>query len=284
MLPKSFPHARIMRFDYGRKPRSHSLEIRTEAAKRLLNALAKDRKDSLRFPPRPILFIGHSFGGVVIQTALVLAEQEKQATYVPRSNDDFVDRLSQREVRAEILNATVGVIFLATPFKITKSIRERWRGAGVEVLSGPALKDHNSFAATLDKPDQIDSSSTTPTKLPDDFNLAFLDMVQEEQYRLACFYEKHQNSSKTQHATVSISRSSTYMMTQGGAGFSRRRFQHTSWLSKSPTHDKSHGHEQVLRPTRSQLPRSGGCHQRLSRICSNSPIVESCRRWTSQKC
>jgi hypothetical protein len=197
MLPKSFPHARIMRFDYGIKPRSHTFQIRTEAAERLLNALAKDRKDSLRFPPRPILFIGHSFGGVVIQTALVLAEQEKKVPYVPRNNADFLEWLSQKEMRGEILNATVGVIFLAAPFKITKSIRERWRSAGVEAIS-----TSESANMTQDHSDEIDPTNTASSNAPGDFNSAFLQAAQDEQYRLACFYEKHQSSLRAQSTTV----------------------------------------------------------------------------------
>ena len=204
MLPNSFPHARVMSFNYGWKQRSTTFRIRNDAAYRLLNALAEDREDTLRFPPRPIVFIGHSFGGVVIQTALVLAEQEKFVPYVPRNNDLMWQK--KKETRSEILNATVGVVFLATPFKITKSIRERWADVGVDLASSDS-KTSESQTMMQEQLEKANAPNSKSSKVSDQFNSDFLDTAREEQYRLACFYEKHQRSSK---GSVSATNSTTF--------------------------------------------------------------------------
>jgi hypothetical protein len=204
MLPTSFPHARVMSFNYGWKQRSTTFRIRNDAAYQLLNALAEDREDTLRFPPRPIVFIGHSFGGVVIQTALVLAEQEKFVPYVPRNNDLMWQK--KKETRSEILNATVGVVFLATPFKITKSIRERWADVGVDLAYSDS-KTSESQTMMQEQLEKANAPNSKSSKVSDQFNSDFLDTAREEQYRLACFYEKHQRSSK---GSVSATSSTTF--------------------------------------------------------------------------
>jgi hypothetical protein len=203
MLPNSFPNARVMSFNYGWKQRSTTIGIRKDAAYRLLDALAEDREDTLRFPPRPIVFIGHSFGGVVIQTALVLAEQEKFVPYVPKKNDFMWQK--QKETRSEILNATVGVVFLGTPFKITKSIRERWAHVGVDIPSDS--KTSESQTTMQEQSEKANAPNSKSSKVSDQFNSDFLDTARKEQYRLACFYEKHQRSSK---GSVSATNSTTF--------------------------------------------------------------------------
>ncbi|KAH8647039.1 hypothetical protein BGZ60DRAFT_230105 [Tricladium varicosporioides] len=206
MLSKAFPRARIMRFNYGWKHGAQTFNIRTQAAKRLLHELAQDRRNILKYPARPILFIGHSFGGVVIQTAVVLADQEKESNFVLNRNVDYDKWAWQRESRIEILNATVGVIFLATPFKITSSIRERWHEIGVEV-DGPKTSELPPMIRGQSP--ELDARGSGSGKTPDKFNLTFLKIAREEQYRLACFYEKPQNSSKLQPTAVLLDENSS---------------------------------------------------------------------------
>jgi hypothetical protein len=59
----------------------------------------------------------------VIQTLLVLAEQENKATYVSKDLGDYSRWAENKDRRSEILNVIVGVIFLATLFKISSSIQ-----------------------------------------------------------------------------------------------------------------------------------------------------------------
>jgi hypothetical protein len=105
MLPAAHPEARIMTFGYPR-----TLE-RTDVspadglflvAKALLQQLGKIRSPHSCNSRRPIIFIGHSFGGIVIEKALVLAASDGHSE-ISEDND--------------ILKSTVGVIFLSTPFQ-----------------------------------------------------------------------------------------------------------------------------------------------------------------------
>jgi hypothetical protein len=76
MLPRSLPRARIMQFDY----RLALTEVPTAEdnletiATELLKELSKVRKDCKSSLSRPIIFIGHSFGGIVIEKALIIGE------------------------------------------------------------------------------------------------------------------------------------------------------------------------------------------------------------------
>ena len=68
MLRRSFPRARILQFSYAV---DNSLK---DVASGLLRRLSEKRKDQPGLS-RPIIFIGHSFGGIVISEALVIANK-----------------------------------------------------------------------------------------------------------------------------------------------------------------------------------------------------------------
>jgi pimeloyl-ACP methyl ester carboxylesterase len=98
MLPDAVPHARIMVFQYSTTTASlgqnvEVSEILAQIAQELLDDLGEKRQDAAG---RPIIFIGHSFGGVVIERALVLAGEEEWK---------------------DILDSTIGLVFLGTPFR-----------------------------------------------------------------------------------------------------------------------------------------------------------------------
>jgi Ankyrin repeats (3 copies) len=102
MLPKAFPDARVLRFRYpimsGQSDpikRTKSLDL---AASRLSSRLIERRKDC---PNRLILFIGHDFGVVVIERALIR----------------LADTVREKNPEQSILESTIGIIFLATPLK-----------------------------------------------------------------------------------------------------------------------------------------------------------------------
>jgi hypothetical protein len=91
MLPSQLPNSRVFTFNYESKwileaPRQR----RTLCAIQLLTAL-KDRPRD-----RPLIFIGHSFGGIVIEQALVSA-----------INQGF----------EHVAIATAGILFLGTPHR-----------------------------------------------------------------------------------------------------------------------------------------------------------------------
>ncbi|KAK2589778.1 hypothetical protein QQS21_012549 [Conoideocrella luteorostrata] len=102
MLPSFVPKSRILIFDFASKWAGNAPKQRlTLLGQELLDVLYQLR-ESEQTPDRRIMFIGHSFGGIVIEQALVLAS----------ASDSRYSRL---------LLPTVGVIFLGTPHRGTKS-------------------------------------------------------------------------------------------------------------------------------------------------------------------
>jgi pimeloyl-ACP methyl ester carboxylesterase len=98
MLPNAVPHARIMVFQYSTMASSLSQNVEAnerlvQIAQELLHDLGEKRQDAAS---RPIIFIGHGFGGIIIERALVLAGEEE---------------------RRDILDSTLGLVFLGTPFR-----------------------------------------------------------------------------------------------------------------------------------------------------------------------
>ncbi|KAH7119982.1 hypothetical protein B0J11DRAFT_401163, partial [Dendryphion nanum] len=65
MLPAVVPHARIMRYGYQSQwfGEGAMRQRVSQVAQRLLLALKRNRKE---FPFRPVLFIAHCFGGLVV--------------------------------------------------------------------------------------------------------------------------------------------------------------------------------------------------------------------------
>ncbi|KAK6353701.1 hypothetical protein TWF696_005662 [Orbilia brochopaga] len=95
-LAKEFPRARILLYMY-QSAWAGSLKVRqfmSNLAMTLLYGLHDKRKDS---PRRPIVFIGHSMGGLVIAKAVSFAE-------------------SRRELFGKMFEAIAGCVFFGTPF------------------------------------------------------------------------------------------------------------------------------------------------------------------------
>ncbi|MCJ1242271.1 hypothetical protein MMC14_010278, partial [Varicellaria rhodocarpa] len=95
VLPDFIPNARIATYSYESDWRKRDIKTSLrQCGEQLLNVLHQNRL-SEKESRRPLVFIGHSLGGLVIKQALVLANH----------GDDFKDiRLS-----------TAGIIFLGTP-------------------------------------------------------------------------------------------------------------------------------------------------------------------------
>jgi triacylglycerol esterase/lipase EstA (alpha/beta hydrolase family) len=100
LLPSDFPNVRIMTYGYdadvaklGQPVAQNSLH---QNASNLLMYLALERQQT-RTETRPIIFVCHSLGGLLVEDALVTSSNKAYMRY-----DD-------------IANSTVGVIFMATP-------------------------------------------------------------------------------------------------------------------------------------------------------------------------
>ena len=63
----------------------------------------RDEEDGVD-PDRPIIFVGHSLGGLVIKQALITAREHEHT-------------LSEDDEYAKILRNTVGIVFLGTPHR-----------------------------------------------------------------------------------------------------------------------------------------------------------------------
>ncbi|RYP61087.1 hypothetical protein DL770_009852 [Monosporascus sp. CRB-9-2] len=75
MLPRCFPRARIMQFSYPTSLADTASNNLKAVASELLRRLSDERKDCGPGLSRPIIFIGHSFGGIVVSEALVMAKE-----------------------------------------------------------------------------------------------------------------------------------------------------------------------------------------------------------------
>ncbi|EPS39642.1 hypothetical protein H072_6585 [Dactylellina haptotyla CBS 200.50] len=95
-ISKEFPRARVLLYMY-QSAWSGPLKVRqfmTNLATTLLYGLKDKRKDT---PRRPIVFMGHSMGGIIIAKAVSLAE-------------------SRKDVFGKMFEAITGCIFFGTPF------------------------------------------------------------------------------------------------------------------------------------------------------------------------
>ncbi|ORY70903.1 uncharacterized protein BCR38DRAFT_381020, partial [Pseudomassariella vexata] len=98
MLPAVVPNARIMVYNYESRWHANAPKTRLSlCGKDLVESLCWYRKDTTN---RPIVFIGHSLGGNVIQHGLLNANADPELKHL-------VDR-------------TVGLVFLGCPFKGSK--------------------------------------------------------------------------------------------------------------------------------------------------------------------
>ncbi|KAI1200124.1 hypothetical protein F5X97DRAFT_294153 [Nemania serpens] len=152
-LPKRIPRARICLFGYNSNVAfgTSAAGIR-EQGENILNHLEQIRTDD---PRRPLIFVCHSLGGLVVKRALVHAKAD--ATYKP------------------IWESTFGLVFFATPHQ-----GGNHSGFG-DVLAGIARgvsrNLDNTFMAALSK------NSTFLSTITDDFRQML------EDFQIISFYE-----------------------------------------------------------------------------------------------
>ncbi|KAI3343673.1 hypothetical protein F4824DRAFT_440720 [Ustulina deusta] len=98
MLPHVVPHARIIAYNYDSRWHTDAPNTRLElCGEELVESLHNFRTDALE---RPIIFIAHSLGGLVVLYGLLYADRTEKLKYLPAS--------------------TVGFAPLGTPFRGTK--------------------------------------------------------------------------------------------------------------------------------------------------------------------
>ncbi|KAK6330555.1 hypothetical protein TWF718_002755 [Orbilia javanica] len=161
-LAKEFPRARILLYMY-QSAWTGPLKVRqfmSNLAMTLLYGLKEKRKDA---PRRPIVFIGHSMGGIVIAKAISIAE-------------------SRRDLFGKMFEAVTGCIFFGTPFE------------GASVAAAASMFAQVSEFLNLD---QATSSKLLDLMKPDDESLrdirnefVRLSTKMSPKIELWCFYEE----------------------------------------------------------------------------------------------
>ncbi|KAL9134421.1 MAG: hypothetical protein Q9175_004391 [Cornicularia normoerica] len=161
MLPTKLPDSRIMTFNYESKwllgaPKQR----RSLCAIQLLTALDNKRKEEKDTKHRPLIFIGHSFGGVVIEQSLVTAN----------SHDGSYQYLAL---------STVGVVFLGTPHRGTQAAK--WGQIVAESAKALGIGSENSVLKDLRE------NSENSRDLLYEFTL----WTNRASLALICFFEQH---------------------------------------------------------------------------------------------
>jgi hypothetical protein len=180
MLPAAHPEARIMSFGYsttlgGDKSPADAL---SQIAKQLLQHLGEKRSTLSCNSQRPIIFIGHRFGGIVIEKALALAAADERHVVLKE---------------CDILNSIVGVIFLSTPLRGYKQATLLSNGNRQADSASSAVGRKGSPGSTVAQsksPDQPGLRSLLyDHKTLNNLYHDFIQTVQTEHIRIACFMD-----------------------------------------------------------------------------------------------
>lgn len=194
MLPKAFPKARIYRYGYQWNPGTLE-DINNKTTHKFLSDLIDMRKQNQ--DRKPILFIGHGYGGIVIESALNSAKkhwnQKSEIEVTPDKSPPSSD-ISYSDYQ-DITSSTVGVIFLATPFRPNYDVLHLWERLGIAVPKAPKMAP-----AILQQPNEpkvqitIETSSLTAPLFIKSTNIEFVRLVKEEGFRVWCFYALKKSS------------------------------------------------------------------------------------------
>ncbi|KAF2836661.1 hypothetical protein M501DRAFT_222725 [Patellaria atrata CBS 101060] len=176
MLPSAMPKARILRFgyDYQDLKQPTLASIRSVVARTLLQELKTYRaRPTPEYRWRPIIFIGHGFGGIIIEGVLALANGSMSHVITHSPIEETLSHQSEDVVKSEsnldILRSTIGVIFLATPFMATNAVLKIWRSReiGCDSSDSQIRKLKNShFAALSDGSGTSVQAKSTETPNP----------------------------------------------------------------------------------------------------------------------
>lgn len=136
-LPTDVPSARIMTFGYESTIAfSKSLAKLEDISLELLNTLSMKRNEpgTSSSGRRPIVFICHNLGGIVVKKALILAHE----------------RLSDLDYK-DILDNTRAIVFLGVPHNGIDGVR--WANFAINILKGAGLGrfKYTALAADLRK-------------------------------------------------------------------------------------------------------------------------------------
>ncbi|KAK4199522.1 protein SERAC1 [Triangularia verruculosa] len=156
LLPTKLPDARVMTLQYDSGVFGRSAHSVRENARKLIQLLRDQREDD-EAERRPIVFLGHSLGGIIIKQALRLAKQD------PAFRD--------------ISTSTKGIVFFGTPHR--GSDKAKWLGMLTAVTSTMTNRPESAFVEALQ------SNSDALLRISQDFQSLGKD------YAIVSFYEEH---------------------------------------------------------------------------------------------
>ncbi|KAK3295430.1 Alpha/Beta hydrolase protein [Chaetomium fimeti] len=155
LLPGKLPNAHVMSFQYDSSTHGMSEQsVRGNAGK--LVRLLRDKREDYEEEERPIVFIGHSLGGIVIKQALKHAKDH-----------DFTD----------IYAHTNGIVFFGTPHRGADAAS--WAATLSGILSAASRKPPSKFLEAL-KNDSVELR-----KISEDFRPF------GGRFNIVSFYEEH---------------------------------------------------------------------------------------------
>ncbi|KAK4223461.1 Alpha/Beta hydrolase protein [Podospora fimiseda] len=161
LLPQKLPNARIMTFQYNSQILSNTSKysVRENSAK-LLQILTDLREDD-EAEGRPIVFLGHSLGGIIIKQALRIATPliAKQSPY------------------SDISTSTKGLIFFGTPHRGADGARWLTLVTNITSSLSPQIKASPFVKA-------LQTHSEELFKITQDFRLL------TDNYAIISFYEQ----------------------------------------------------------------------------------------------
>ena len=162
-LPSVVPDARIFTFGYNANVFDDVVTSRVvDHADGLLAGLLADRSG---FEHRPILFVGHSLGGIVIKRALIRAN-------------------TRSDYRASILQATKAIAFLGTPHSGSDLAASSWLYTVQKIVSWAHLRN-------TDRGSRITSELALFSNTVKDVSAEFVEIPTDNRIKMRSFAEQN---------------------------------------------------------------------------------------------
>ncbi|KEQ79355.1 hypothetical protein M438DRAFT_409650 [Aureobasidium pullulans EXF-150] len=162
-LPERFPKARIVTYGYDADVvsiwRSTSTSRLREHGETFILALANERSKSLH---RPIFFLVHSLGGLVVEQALLICVESNESRY------------------KSISSSAAGIMYFSTPHE--GSYLAKWGSIIVGLLRSLGRNVNQDIVSTLEKKSEVLQNVET----------GFQSHLQHtwKQVKICCFYEQ----------------------------------------------------------------------------------------------
>ncbi|KAK3365350.1 Alpha/Beta hydrolase protein [Lasiosphaeria ovina] len=158
LLPQKLPNAHVLSFEYDATAFGNKSAFGVRENSMALLAAVRDMREDHGDQARPIIFIGHSLGGIVIKQALTFATH------------------SETKWKG-IVESTKGVVFFGTPHRGADAAR--WGHTIADIVSTATHRPPATFLKTLE------TNSAQLLQISEDFRPSV------DRYAIASFYEQH---------------------------------------------------------------------------------------------